>query len=119
MNIVQVVMVIKSLSLQYSKQMLQTQSVGARMLSKHFHKEDLTKKKEEKVLPPEKSATELLQEHKKTVNTTPLHRRPQLGRGMGGDGLIDLSDRRRARVAKPTTKASLAKVGSPRIPSYI
>lgn len=80
------------------------------MLSKHFHKEDLTKKREEKVLPPEKSASELLQEHKRTVNATPLHRQPQLGRGMGGDGLINLSDHRRATVAKPTTKASLAKV---------
>ena len=82
------------------------------MLSKHFHKEDLTKKREEKVLPPEKSASELLQEHKKTVNATPLHQRPQLGRGMGGNGLIDLSDRRGAMMAKPTTKTSLAKVGS-------
>ena len=82
------------------------------MLSKHFHKEDLTKKREEKALPPEKSASELLQEHKRTVvNATPLHRRPQLGRGMGGDGLIDLSDRRRATTANATTKASLAKVG--------
>ena len=82
------------------------------MLSKHFHKEDLTKKREEKALPPEKSASELLQEHKRNVvNATPLHRRPQLGRGMGGDGLIDLSDRRRATTANATTKASLAKVG--------
>ena len=82
------------------------------MLSKHFHKEDLTKKREEKVLPPEKSASELLQEHKRTVvNAMPFHQRPQLNRGMGGDGLIDLSDRRRATMANPTTKASLAKVG--------
>ena len=107
MSVVEIVIVICS---QYSKQMLQTQSVGARMLSKHFHKEDLTKKREEKVLPPEKSASELLQEHKKAMNTTPLRGRPQLGRGMGGDGLIDLSDRRRATTAKATTKASLAKV---------
>ena len=91
--------------------MLQTQSIGARMLSKHFHKEDLTKKREDKALPPEKSASELLQEHKRiVVNATPLHRRPQLGRGMGGDGLIYLSDRRRTTTANATTKASLAKV---------
>ena len=63
------------------------------------------------MLPPEKSASELLQEHKKAMSvTTPLQRRPQLARGMGGDGVIDLSDRRGLVAAKPATKASLAKV---------
>ena len=80
------------------------------MLSKHFHKEDLTKKKEEKSLPPEKSASQLLHEHKMVVNSPSLYRQPQLGRGMGGDGVIDLTDHRGAAIAKPTSKASLAKV---------
>ena len=79
------------------------------MLSKHFHKEEVIKKKEEKKLTPEKSASELLREHKRVLSSPSLPRQPQLGRGMGGDGLIDLSDRRRVS-AKPTTKASLAKV---------
>ena len=92
-----------------SKQLLQTQSVGARMLSKHFHKEDLHKKKEEKKLSPEKSASELLKEHKRGMASPSQLRQPCLGRGLSGGGLVDLSDRRRAS-ARPTTKASLAKV---------
>ena len=92
-----------------SKQMLQTQSIGARMLSKHFNKEDLHKKKEEKRVTPEKSASELLKEHKKAMSSPSQLRQPCLGRGLSGGGLIDLSDRRRAS-AKATTKASLAKV---------
>ena len=89
--------------------MLQTQTIGARMMSKHFHKEDMNRKKEEKQLTPEKSASELLKEHKKAVNSPTLRRQPQLGRGLMGGGVVDLSGCRGASV-KPATKASLAKV---------
>ena len=82
------------------------------MLNRHFHKEDLHKKKEEKRVIPEKSASELLKDHKKAMISPSRLRQPCLGRGLGGgsgSGLIDLSDRR-GKSAKPTTKASLAKV---------
>lgn len=92
-----------------SKQMLQTQSIGARMLTKHFNMEDTNKKREEKKLTPEKSASELLKEHKKVIGSPSLLRQPTLGRGISRGGLIDLSERK-GTSAKPTTKASLAKV---------
>ena len=95
-----------------SKQMLQTQSVGARMLSKHFHKEDVSKKKEEKRITPEKSASQLLKDHKKTINSPSLPWQPRLGRGMNGSGFFDLTDHGRTPPV-PATKMSLAKVSPP------
>ena len=79
--------------------MLQTQSAGARMLNKHYHKEEVVKKETDNGKIPDKPVSRFLQEH---GVASPI---PQLGRGISRvGGVVDLGN---TRAKKP----SLAKVG--------
>ncbi|XP_064400268.1 protein MCM10 homolog [Halichondria panicea] len=81
------------------KQMLQKQSVGARMLTKHIKKEEVAKREVDKDSATEKSALQLLKEEGQVRTQTKIAR-PTLGRGVRPGGMVDLGGSSKASLAR-------------------